>query len=51
MSNEPRVSGQDRPLNDKRLSAMTLGEKMYFIGKALVFLVSGGFIFPTMWID
>jgi hypothetical protein len=26
-------------------------EKLRFIGKALVFFVSGGFVFPTLWID
>jgi hypothetical protein len=30
---------------------MTPREKVRFVGKALVFFVSGGFVFPTMWID
>ena len=30
---------------------MTGGEKVAFIAKALVFLVTGGFIYPTLWID
>ena len=51
MSNPPEVSPDERPLNDKPFSAMTAGEKTGFICKALVFFVSGGFIFPTLWID
>ena len=30
---------------------MTGSEKAAFSCKAMVFLVSGGFIFPTIWID
>ena len=30
---------------------MTSGEKARFLAKALVFFASGGFIFPTIWID
>jgi hypothetical protein len=26
-------------------------EKLAFIGKALVFFASGGFVYPTLWID
>ena len=51
MNNPPEVSSSERPLNDKLFSAMTVGEKTGFICKALVFFVSGGFIFPTLWID
>ena len=36
---------------EKSFAVMTSGEKARFIGKALVFFVSGGFIFPTMWIE
>ena len=36
---------------DHRFKDMSFNEKLVFIGKALVFLVSGGFIFPTLWID
>ena len=51
MSDEPTVQGEERRLNDKPFSAMTPGEKLNFLGKALVFFVSGGFIFPTLWTD
>jgi hypothetical protein len=30
---------------------MSSREKLVFIGKALVFFISGGFIYPTLWID
>ena len=30
---------------------MTSSEKVRFLGKALVFFASGGFIFPTIWTD
>ena len=26
-------------------------EKMAFLAKALVFFASGGFIYPTLWVD
>ena len=51
MSDQPKVRSDEQPLNDKPFSAMTTGQKASFIGKALVFFVSGGFIFPTLWID
>ena len=36
---------------DRRFKDMSVKEKLVFIGKAAVFFVSGGFIFPTIWID
>ena len=39
------------PKPEKLFRDMTGGEKAAFIGKALIFLVSGGFIYPTLWID
>ncbi len=39
------------PQPEKRFTEMHSGEKVRFLGKALVFFVSGGFVFPTMWID
>jgi hypothetical protein len=30
---------------------MSFSEKLVFMGKALVFFLSGGFIFPTLWVD
>lgn len=51
MSDQPTAQGEERRLNDKPFSAMTSGEKLSFIGKALVFFVSGGFIYPTIWTD
>jgi hypothetical protein len=38
-------------LNDRRFKQMSVREKLAFIGKALVFFISGGFIFPTLWVD
>ena len=35
----------------KRFVDMTGGEKVTFIGKAFVFFLSGGFVYPTIWID
>ena len=40
-----------KPLEDKPFSAMTPSEKLSFVGKACIFFLSGGFIFPTLWID
>jgi hypothetical protein len=46
------MAGPDpKPLNDKPFTAMTPSEKMTFIWKAAIFFVSGGFIYPTIWID
>jgi hypothetical protein len=36
---------------DKRFSDMSSSEKLGFLGKALIFFLSGGFVFPTMWVD
>jgi hypothetical protein len=36
---------------DKRFTEMSSREKVTFLGKALLFFASGGFVFPTMWID
>lgn len=36
---------------EKSYRAMTGREKLAFIGKACVFFISGGFVFPTLWID
>ena len=30
---------------------MSSHQKLVFLGKAAVFFISGGFIFPTLWID
>lgn len=38
-------------LSDRRFTEMSFNEKLVFIGKAAVFLASGGFIYPTIWID
>ena len=38
-------------LNDRRFIDMTSTERLVFIGKAFVFIISGGFIFPTIWVD
>ena len=51
MSNEPGLQGADPPLGDKPFKAMKPREKLRFACKALIFFVSGGFIFPTLWID
>jgi hypothetical protein len=38
-------------LGDRRFADMNSHERLVFIGKAFVFLISGGFIFPTIWVD
>jgi hypothetical protein len=38
-------------LNDRRFTNMSFKEKLVFLGKALVFFISGGFVFPTLWVD
>jgi hypothetical protein len=35
-----------RPFKD-----LSLAGKLAFLGKAVIFFVSGGFIFPTLWVD
>jgi hypothetical protein len=39
------------PLKDRRFAEMNGSEKLTFIVKAFVFLASGGFIYPTLWVD
>ena len=39
------------PAPEKLFRDMTPGQKLAFMGKALVFFISGGFLYPTMWID
>ena len=51
MSEEPKAEKDINALSDRRFSDMTPGEKLRFIGKAIVFLASGGFIYPTLWVD
>ncbi len=38
-------------LNDRRFSDMSGREKLVFMAKAAVFFISGGFIYPTIWVD
>ena len=38
-------------LNDRRFTDMSPREKLVFVGKALVFFISGGFVYPTIWVD
>lgn len=47
MSDTP---GQN-PEIGKRFNTMTSREKISFIGKAFVFFLSGGFVYPTIWVD
>ena len=51
MSEQPEVRHDEHRLHDKPFSAMTAGERVRFIGKALVFLISGGFIYPSIWVE
>ena len=36
---------------EKFFRDMTRKEKISFIGKAAVFFMTGGFVYPTMWTD
>ena len=36
---------------EKLYRDMTSREKVSFVGKAFIFFMSGGFIYPTLWID
>jgi hypothetical protein len=43
---------KDAPNSVERLYRdMSPHEKLVFLGKAAVFFMSGGFIYPTLWID
>jgi hypothetical protein len=41
----------DRQISPRKFSEMTGLEKTVFVFKAFVFLISGGFIYPTLWTD
>jgi hypothetical protein len=30
---------------------LTSDQKLAFVGKAFVFFITGGFVYPTMWVD
>lgn len=30
---------------------MSAAQKVVFIAKAFVFIISGGFVYPTLWVD
>ena len=51
MSDQPEVQYAEHHLHDKPFSAMTGSEKVSFISKVFVFLVSGGFIYPSVWVE
>jgi len=36
---------------ERLFKEMNRREKFKFLGKALVFFASGGFVFPTIWVD
>lgn len=44
-------TSDQNPEIGKRFSTMTSREKISFIGKAFVFFLSGGFVYPTIWTD
>ena len=35
----------------KKYKTMSFGEKLVFIGKSIVFVLTSGFAFPTIWTD
>jgi len=39
------------PVPELAYRDMSRSQKIAFIGKAFIFFVSGGFIYPTIWID
>ena len=49
MSESPKTA--TTVATDKRFKDMDGGEKAVFIGKSIIFILSGGFIFPTIWSD
>lgn len=46
MGNAPAKKAEGKPFSE-----MTFPEKLTFIGKACVFFASGGFVYPTLWVD
>ncbi|MGZ8198194.1 MAG: hypothetical protein ACXW2I_16070 [Burkholderiales bacterium] len=45
------ADNQKNVRSEVRFVDMSARQKLHFLGKALVFFISGGFVFPTMWID
>ena len=35
----------------KKFKVMTIGEKLVFIGKSIIFVLTSGFAFPRIWTD
>lgn len=55
MANEQSVKqnydSASRSPTGKTFFEMTAGEKIAFLGKAVVMLVTGGFVYPNVFID
>ena len=45
------VNTSTPPATGKKFANMSAGEKVVFIGKSFVFLLTAGFAFPTIWSD
>jgi hypothetical protein len=45
------MSAKKDATNEVLYRNMSPREKLVFLAKAAVFFVSGGFIYPTLWID
>jgi hypothetical protein len=43
--------GNDGNATPRSFSELTGGKKFRFVCKAFVFFVSGGFVYPTLWVD
>ena len=39
------------PSTAKKFKDMSVGEKLVFIGKSFIFLISSGFAYPRIWSD
>ncbi len=50
---KPTAQGSAAPasLTGKPFSEMTGSEKMTFIGKAVIMLITGGFAFPNIFVE
>ena len=40
-----------RPLTDKHFVDMSVSEKFAWLGKALIMLCTGGFVFPNIFVE
>ena len=52
MKSKPTVNTSPKPAEAQgNFRDMSSGEKLRFVAKSLLFVLTMGFVFPTLWVD